>query len=166
MWKQVASNPNYEVDETGRVRSRRRDNAILTPKKNHDGYLRIQLWANNRCRFVSIHRLVAEAFLEKPDGENIVVNHKNGIKDDNCVENLEWVTQQENIHHSWETGLSHHHHRLGKPVRMYSLNNVLLEEYPSMLNAQHMTGVPREKIRFAAEHNEPVCGYRWEVMCK
>ncbi len=51
------------------------------------------------------HRVIAELFLPKVEGKDYV-NHKNGIKDDNRIENLEWCTQQENCTHAFETGLS------------------------------------------------------------
>lgn len=51
------------------------------------------------------HRVIAELFLPKVEGKDYV-NHKNGIKDDNRIENLEWCTQQENCIHAFETGLS------------------------------------------------------------
>ena len=52
----------------------------------------------------SVHRLVAEAFLEKKDGCDCV-NHINGIRDDNRKDNLEWVSNLENVRHAWDTGL-------------------------------------------------------------
>lgn len=103
MRKTVKANPRYSVDELGNIYNK---NGIkLSPKHNWDGYLRIQLWKDCKCVYISLHRLIAEAFVDNPHNYT-VVNHKNGIKNDNRAENLEWCTQQENIIHSWENSLS------------------------------------------------------------
>jgi len=58
-----------------------------------------------RARLVKVHRLVAEAWLGPAPSPRHVVNHKNGVKTDNRAENLEWVTQSENIRHSFRLGM-------------------------------------------------------------
>lgn len=102
----------YEISSTGRVRSfAKRLGKIelvheLKPKIDRDGYQVVCLRSrpDNRCESLSVHRLAASAFLENPNHKR-QVNHKNGIKTDNRVENLEWVTNQENIVHAFQTGL-------------------------------------------------------------
>lgn len=101
MFKDIKRNPNYMIDELGNVYSKR-FNKILTPKHNHDGYLRISLWKDNKNEFIGIHRLVAETFIENPFNKPFV-NHIDGNKQNNNVENLEWVTQKENIQHAYRT---------------------------------------------------------------
>lgn len=76
----------------------------LKPATDKDGYLRITLTNNGKRKSYYVHRLVARTYLKDYD-EKLQVNHINGIKTDNRVENLEMVTLQENIKHSIETGL-------------------------------------------------------------
>ena len=70
---------------------------------NRRGYETVNL-NKNRCKV--IHRLMAEAFLDKPEGKT-EVNHINGIKTDNRLSNLEWVTHAENMLHACRSGLRH-----------------------------------------------------------
>lgn len=79
---------------------------FLQSSLNPYGYFTVVLrkTGNHYTRF--IHRMVAQAFIENP--ENLPqVNHKDGVKINNDIENLEWCTQQANIAHAWDTGLMH-----------------------------------------------------------
>ena len=102
-FKSVA--PDYEVSNLGNVKSYWNDPPrILTPVPNKDGYLRVNLHIGGKSKFYYIHRLVAEAFIPNPEGKP-QINHRNGIKTDNRIENLEWCTQSENNRHAYATGL-------------------------------------------------------------
>lgn len=70
----------------------------LSQNKNNHGYYMVALSVKGLRRYAAVHRLVAETYLRKPDGCDIV-NHKNGQRDDNRVQNLEWCTQEENAKH-------------------------------------------------------------------
>lgn len=76
-----------------------RKGVVLTPNKSKDGYFKI---THNKKGTKLVHRLVASAFIPNPDPTNkTTINHKNGIRDDNRIENLEWVTLKENVIHSY-----------------------------------------------------------------
>lgn len=92
----------YAVSSDGRVWSGKRDK-LLTPVKESFGYLVTKLGGDSKL--LKIHRLVAEAFIPNPDGKPCV-NHINGVKSDNNMENLEWVTYSENTIHAFNTGLT------------------------------------------------------------
>lgn len=72
--------------------------------KGSNGYMRTQIWINNKSKNFTQHRLIAAYFIDNPLNKK-QVNHINGIKHDNRLENLEWVTQSENAKHSFANGL-------------------------------------------------------------
>jgi hypothetical protein len=94
---------NYLVDPYGRIYSTKYKK-IMRPKISDGGYLRICFCENRKKVFKAIHRVVAIAFIPNPENKS-QVNHRNGIKSDNRVCNLEWSTPQENMQHSWNVGL-------------------------------------------------------------
>lgn len=84
--------PNYQVSNLGRVR---KFNHILSGSHTPNGYRSVSI----KNKKIYIHRLVAQTFIENPNNWP-QVNHKNGNKQDNMVENLEWCTRRMNIQHS------------------------------------------------------------------
>ena len=165
--KELKRNSNYMVDELGNVFSKRR-NKILSPKINHDGYLRIQLWNKNECEYVSIHRLIAETFIENNEGKPFV-NHIDGNKQNNMVENLEWCTQKENIKHAFDTGLSTHRPHnwciLSKSVDQYTKSGQYIKTFPSTMEVERELGIPHSTVSNVCnnkKHYITAGGFKWK----
>ena len=105
-YRPVPGFPRYMVSEAGHVFSSIRACRMLRQTISPQGYPYVSLMgANGRPKKVLVHRLVAEAFIANPS-RLACVNHRNGIKTDSRVDNLEWVTYAENNNHARATGLS------------------------------------------------------------
>jgi hypothetical protein len=103
-WKEIKDFEGiYEVSSKGNVK-RIKTQLILKPRRHTGGYYTVCLWKNGKDKYFFIHRLVASMFIENKDNKR-EVNHKDGIKTNNTVENLEWVTPRENQKHASKIGL-------------------------------------------------------------
>jgi hypothetical protein len=113
IWKDVVGyNGLYQVSNQSRMRRVKFVDGkfvytILKPILKKNGYVQHGLCMNNKLKCVSLHRVVAQAFIPNPENKP-TVNHINGIRDDNSIDNLEWATQKEQIKHAWSTGLSNY----------------------------------------------------------
>jgi len=96
-WKQIKEFNDYYISSTGKVWSLFSERMLAFSLSY--GYYRVNLGGKNNSKKKHVHRLVAEAFLENTNNDP-VVNHKNGVKTDCSIENLEWVTHSQNSLHS------------------------------------------------------------------
>lgn len=108
-WKPVeGADDRYEVSNTGKIRSLNYKNSgetrELKPAPDPKGYLKTMILMGGKYKTVKIHRIVAKAFIPNPEGKP-QVNHKDGNKENNCVDNLEWATNIANAHHAIKNGL-------------------------------------------------------------
>ena len=147
IWKPVKGYKGiYEVSNTGIVRSldrtvkvsgkrtQRRKGIIISSHINHKGYLTVSLSKNGKNKRTSIHRLVATAFI--PNILNLSqVNHKDENKLNNCVENLEWCTNEYNSRYGTKgkrTGEKNRNNKsTSKPIYQYNFNGELIKMWPS-----------------------------------
>ena len=123
---------NYKISNYGRVYSVK-NNSIINGYITKKGYHRVNLYKNGKSHSYAIHRLVALHFIPNP-GQKNEVNHINGNKSNNKVENIEWVTTLENTHHAWKNNLATAEKRQ-KKVYKYDLDGNFIDEYESLQKA-------------------------------
>lgn len=164
----------YQVSNLGNVRSlidnhkkRRNELYIMKPTKDRDGYLRIGFRKNGKKKLFGVHRIVAEAFI--PNVLNMPeVNHKNEIKNDNRVENLEWCDDYynrrygTNIERSRNSRLNHP--KMSKTVSQYDNNGTLVNKWSSLSEIQRQTGYDIafiSRVCLLKQHNRTAYGFIW-----
>lgn len=112
-WKRIPGNREiYEISSSGIIRTTDRIGArgyhvagrILSQHENSNGYLRCNMNIEGKPKSYLVHRLVARCFIPNPEGKPFV-NHKDGNKHNNSVENLEWCTKSENELHAHRIGI-------------------------------------------------------------
>lgn len=103
-WKIIKDFPDYQVSSTGLIKSSKSKDKILKQSLDTRGYPQVTLYHLGKRKNLMVHKLVANAFLSNPNNYR-VINHKNGNKCDNRIENLERCTSIYNNRHAFKTGI-------------------------------------------------------------
>lgn len=151
-WKPWPEDNNYYISKTGEVFSLK-TNKVLS-KTNRAGYERVLIYGRKR----TVHRMVYEAFVG-PLEEKDVIDHINGIKDDNRIENLRKVSQSDNMKNAQEHG-----HKGQHKVVQYDKDGNFIKEFSSLTAAAKEMGVTYAAIGGAARRNGTSCGYYWKYI--
>lgn len=168
--------PGYYITDTGDVYSRK------TPNNNPEcrikklklgtigrGYLKVDIFKNAQSYTKLVHRLVAETFISNPENKP-QVNHKNGDKTDNRIENLEWVTNQENQIHSFKklnrkSGMFNKYgsaHPKSKSI-IQSKDGIIIAKFGSMREAERQTKICHAIISACCLGKlKSAGGYQWQ----
>lgn len=161
VWKDI---PNYEglyvISNYGNIKSVTRtvrfgrgfktyESQYLKYQEDKDGYFRVGLSKNGKKKRYRVNRLVALTFI-KNENNLPVVNHKDGNKQNNYVDNLEWVTNSENDLHAFKTGLRvAHDGGASKNVVQLDMKTLkVINEYKSISEASRKTGISIQMISY------------------
>jgi predicted DNA-binding WGR domain protein len=166
-WEVSNVDKNYLVSNFGRVKSLR-TNKILKQTTDRNGYLHVCLCTNNKRKNMMVHRLVALSYLPNPE-DKPEVNHIDGNKENNRIDNLEWATSKENIDHAYKIGLRNNDtiinngKRNSRKVYQLDINdNSTIRIWESASQVERELGFDRNGIiRCCKLINDTIGGFRW-----
>ena len=175
VWKEINGFYGlYAVSNMGRIKSfdrilslngyiKRLKGKILKQQIFRNGYCAVHLSKNNIKKMYSVHRLVAQEFIPTPQtSEKLEVNHKDGDKTNNNIDNLEWITHKKNMQHS-QNILGYN---VPKPV-MQIKDNKVIAIFSNKTEASKKTGVCEVGIRYCChrrKHCRTAGGYEWQYV--
>lgn len=149
-------NKKYYVSNLGRFKNSY-GTIMENYKTNDNGYIRVYIYKKT----FALHRLVAITFLENPENKQ-QVNHKDGNKINNAVDNLEWCSNSENQKHKFEIGLGNNFTR---KVKQYDLNGNLIKEYNSIASAAKHMNVSKGNIQgVLLNKRKTAAGFIWKYV--
>lgn len=150
-------NPYYYITSDGEVYNS--EGHKMTKFMTHDGYNRVKLSKGCKRGMYRVCRLVAMTFLDNPNNYPMV-NHKNEIRDDDRVENLEWCNNSLNQLQRFKTKVG----TKCRPVKMIDLETgEVIKEFISAIYAEKETGIARQNIYHVCRgHRNTAGGYKWE----
>lgn len=178
IWKDIEGFEGfYQASSLGRIKSLHRHvvsnwKGGLTVKEKFlkfgvsKGYYNVNIYNNEFKKTKTVHRIIAETFLERVSGKDYV-NHKDGDKFNNKASNLEWCTQKENIKHSREPGLKVDRfgaeHHLSKKVGQYK-DELLVEEFPSARIASAFFKRNNKCVAKAIKRGTKIMGFKFKYL--
>jgi len=120
-WKIIDGFPNYKINTSGLIVNIKRNHPLTLRK--HMGYWKCALRAKGKQKSIFVHRLLAGAFIPNPNNYPFI-NHKDGIKGNNTLSNLEWCTRKQNAEHAGRMGLTRYLYGEDHPKAKLTGNDV------------------------------------------
>lgn len=179
IWKNIKDFEDYQVSNLGRVKSLKFGKERFLKFKKDKGYLRVGLFNKKQKNIKKlVNVLVAEAFLdknnfkymsyeEKDKIKKLEVNHKDGNKLNNCVENLEWFTKSYNQKHSYIIGLKKpkkgSENYRSKPIIQYDINGKYIKEWANKAEIERVMGYGNGNISSCCKNKTKTAyGFIWK----
>jgi len=169
--KYVTNSNRYTVDKSGNVYCNK-NKKYLKSTINSQGYVTVSLFINNKWKCLYVHRLVAEAFIPNPENK-LTVNHRNGIKTDNNLNNLEWNTYSENHKHAYRKlkripskamlGVLGKDNKLSKKVNQYTKEGSFIKTWDCIRDVERNLGINNSHIvQVCKGKMSSIGGFKWE----
>ena len=156
IWVELINYPNYKISNFGRILNNQTQRIKRTPLDNH-GYPHTNLWSKGQGKTHQVHKLVYQSFHPEDILEGFVINHIDGNKTNNCLSNLEKVSYSENNKHAEYIIKTH---GCAKSVLKLNDNEEVVEEFPSVAEAQRITGI--NNLSRAIKKHYRSGGYYWK----
>lgn len=155
-WVECYNYPNYNISSCGRVVNKR-TGRLLKICIDNKGYPYANFWRQGKGKVHQIHRIEFQSFYPRKDLSNLVINHIDGNKTNNYLNNLEAITRQENnLHAEYQIKT----HLCAKPIIQYDENWNLIQEFVSISQAQKITGI--SNISRAIKKQYLAGGFYWK----
>ena len=173
IWKDIEGYEGlYKVSNLGRVKSlgnkSNHKSEIILRQSNVLGYSMVSLLRDSKSKMFKVHRLVAQAFIPNPNNRP-QVNHKNGIKTDNCIDNLEWCDAKQNMQHAVKYGLAKQlkgkdNPRSKKIYQIDVLTNKVVNVFCGLREMERETGFSRSNVVNSTKRKEGTAyGWKWSI---
>lgn len=179
-WKTISGYEDYEISNYGRVKSlgndKTRKEKILKPNTNKDGYQLATLFKDCKRKMFQVHRLVAMAFIPNPNNYE-QVNHKDEVKTNNHVDNLEWCDRKYNVNYGTRnekiskamSGENHpmygkfgKEHPKSKQISQLNLNGEVIKNWNSAIDVERTLGYHHQSISKCCSGKRKFAhGYKW-----
>lgn len=175
IWKNIEGYEGlYQVSNLGNIKSLKKhrynginyyiqNEKLLKLQNDKNGYKVINLYKNKHIKNFKVHRLVAQAFIPNIEKKS-EINHIDGNKQNNRIDNLEWCTETENMKHAFSNNLIKQHNNT--VIDQYSLDGLFLHRWNSIseaIKALHLKESASSNISACCQHKKPTAfGYIWE----
>lgn len=164
VFKDIDGFAGYKISDTGEIFSTK-TNKIISQSFDKDGYFRTAIYKDGKRVNVKTHRLVATSFISNPENKPLI-NHKDGDKTNNNVDNLEWCTQSENMLHSFRVlgnmGLLGDASPLSRKIVQISNDGIIVNTFGSIREAERVTKIVRSTIsKCCKDPSKTAGGFRW-----
>lgn len=171
IWKDIEEyKGKYQASNIGNIKNMI-TNKVLKQYIGSNGYYRIGLYKDKKTKVFEVHRLITKTFIDNVENKK-EVNHIDGNKLNNNINNLEWVTHKENINHAWKTKLfepvREASRRYGKDnpaakrVVQYDLKGNIIKRYDCIVEAVRETNISKTNIGKCCNYRQKTAGgYIW-----